>query len=177
MKKIKNILLAAVLGMAFSPFAIAQLTPNGVGARDPDDLERSVELFQGCDKLVVSFNGVAQTRLITSGKGILCGVEINSVSSGQAPTTPLPITFYDVASVSGVTLASTSLGNVNKIVADQFLGPLAPMTAVSLGGAYTTVSWAGTRNNTFRHPVKFSNGIVIDHGAVNHGTISVYWIK
>lgn len=178
MKKLLSIV--AVLGVVLGLGALnvsAQLDSAATGPRSPGALTKYVELFNGCESLVVSFDGTARTRLVTSGRGVLTGVNINSTSEGSATTVPWRVSFYDAASLSDVTLASTSLGNAAKIVEDQIGGPL-PYAVVSVGGSFTTTSNANVRPNTVERPVQFNNGIVIENGsAANHGSMGIYWIK
>ncbi len=171
------ILLAAIL--CFGGLNVqAQLSRDGTGPRRPAVLTEFVEIFNGCEHSVVSFNGVAQTRLVTPGKGVLAGVEIVSTTEGNAAITPWRVSFYDAASLSDVTLAATSLGNANKIVADQYGGPLGTFDPVSVGGTFQATSNGNTRNNPFVRPINFYNGIVIENGsAANHGSMTIYWIK
>lgn len=173
----KNKVMLIACALFLGAFSVsAQLTVQGTGARNPDDLQRQVELFNGCQSRVVSFGGTAATQLITSGRGVLAQVEMVSTSESGAPTAPWGIEFFDAASLSDVTLATTSLGNANKIIANQFGIPT--LSGASLGGAYTTLSQASVRNNLIQKPVQFNNGIVIRNStAATNCQITIYWIK
>jgi len=176
----KFIIMVAAMLLAL-PYAQAQLGNDGTGSRDPAALTKAVELFTGCKSKVVSFDGTAQTQQIVSGPGLLAGVEIVSASEGNTTTANWRVSFYN-ASLSEVTLASPSLAgstaNAKKIIPDQFGGPIGMgQTGVSTGGAFTAATLSNTRNNTFRHPVRFTNGIVIENGtAANHGSMAIYWL-
>lgn len=169
-------IIAAIFALALN--VNAQL-PKGTGARNPDDLVRQVELFVGCESKVVTFAGANAWTTITKGSGVLVGVEIVSGNESNAPSAPFLLEFWDKASASEVMLASTSLGDANRIIASQLGGPpVQPLTAASIGGTFTTSSLANTRNNSFRIPIKFTNGIVMQNStAANYSKATVYWMK
>ncbi len=172
------ILLAATLCFGGLELFAQVERGSGTGPRNPANLTSFVEVFNGCETTIVSFNGVAQTRLITSGRGVLAGVEINSVTEGNAAKVPWRVSFYDAASLSDVTLASTSYGNSQKIVADQFGGSLSDFSPASVGGAFVDTSLGNVRHNSYHTPIKFKNGIVIENGsAANHGSMTIYYLR
>jgi hypothetical protein len=178
MNKINTFIM--MVAVALLGLTDAQAQNVKTGSRDAAALTKAVEMFQGCKTRVVSFDGTAQTRLIASTPGLLCGVEIVSATEGNATTALWRVSFFDRASLSDVTLATTSLtGSNGKIVADQYGGPINHGgVGISLGGAFTAATMANTRNNFFRHPVKFNNGIVIENGSnANHGSMTIYWLE
>lgn len=169
--------ITAIFVMALS--VNAQL-PQGTGARNPNALTKQVELFVGCESKVVTFAGANAWTPITQGPGVLVGVEIVSGNESNAPTAPFLLELWDKASASEVMLAATSLGDANRIVASQIGGPINLNTGMptSLGGAFTATSMASARNNGFRIPIKFTNGIVLQNTtAANYSKVTVYWMK
>lgn len=177
MKTLKFAVLGALLCLgAFS--ASAQLATEGTGSRDAQSLRKEVELFIGCERKIVSFNGVAQNRMIVTGRGVFCGLEIVSATEGGASVVPWKLSFHDAASISDVTLSSASTDYSLALIADQYGGPVGPFTLASWGGAFTSTSMANTRNNQFRQPIKFNKGIMMQNGsAANQGSVAVYWLK
>lgn len=159
--KIKNILLAALLCFVASSVQ-AQLNKGGTGPRNPDDLRREVEIFNGCASKVVTLNGTATSTQITTGSGVLAGIEITSYNTaGQTTATPFAIEVFDVAATADINGFTSA-----KLVADQ-LG----------GGVSGAPTQPGARNNPFR-PVQFSNGIALRWASsADKGSVAVYWIK
>ena len=140
--------------------ASAQTTKSGTGARNPDDLKKEVEIFLEADSYVASLGGAA-TVVVTTGKGILTAFELQAINStGGTTSTPYGLEIFDAS-----TSAEAAIFGTKKIIADQ------------IGGGQVN-SLAGVRNNTFRHPVRFNNGIVVKmpSGATN-GSWSVNWKK
>ena len=171
-------LVAAFALLSIVPLVNAQLGEDGTGSRNPGALQKHVVIDNGADYKVVSFNGVASTTLIATGRGVLTSIILNSTSDGGTLTTLAPVQLFDAASVTHVTLANPSLSSTSKIVPDQFLGPVNLLQPASLGGAFDAASQAGVRVVDFKHPVQFKKGVVAVWASdANHGSMGVYWKK
>ena len=173
-----KLFFSIIMALFVCAFTVNAQLPKGTGARNPDDITRQVELFVGCESKVVTLGGANAWNTITKGSGVLVGVEIVSGNESQSPTAPFLLELFDKASASEVMLAATSMGDSNRIVASQLGGPAPIFTTTSLGGAFSASSMANTRNNGYRIPVKFNNGIVLQNTtAANYSKVTVYWMK
>lgn len=178
MKKFKASLFGVIFLVAITSLSFGQIAEKDTAPRNATSVQKEVEIILGCHYTVVSFNGVATTKRITAGSGILCGFEVVSVSEGGALQTSEFIKVYDLASTSGLILSSASkfgvLPDGNKIVPDVLFGP------VSLAGALPTsfVTNPGVRQQFYQYPIQFENGIVIDYDSgPAGGSMGFYWKK